>query len=47
MSTLCVTLHWTHVFGLTCLFDLAEAALLAIPAATLLAEAAKLLLAAL
>ena len=33
--------------GLTCLFDLAEAALLAMPAATLLAEAAKLLLAAL
>lgn len=33
--------------GLPCLFDLAEAALLAMPAATLLAEAAKLLLAAL
>lgn len=40
------TLYHTHVLGLTCLLDL-EAALLAMPAATLLADAAKLLLAAL
>ena len=41
------TLHQPETLGLTCLLDFAEAALLAIPAATLLAEAAKLLLAAL
>lgn len=41
------TLQHYPPLGLTCLFDLAEAALLAMPAATLLAEAAKLLLAAL
>lgn len=36
-----------QLLGFTCLLDFAEAALLAMPAATLLAEAAKLLLAAL
>lgn len=46
-GTHCAGLRHYPPLGLPCLFDLAEAALLAMPAATLLAEAAKLLLAAL